>query len=112
VLRIRSLSTRGVAQPGSALAWGASGRRFKSCRPDSEAPGSTRESGGPGASSFPGSNGLTTGSPSGEPDRSPASLISAALAAIDGGVIRIGDLRALLLAALEALEEPERGGGA
>ena len=25
---------RGVAQPGSALAWGARGRRFKSCRPD------------------------------------------------------------------------------
>ena len=25
---------RGVAQPGSALAWGASGRRFKSFRPD------------------------------------------------------------------------------
>jgi hypothetical protein len=25
---------RGVAQPGSALAWGASGRVFKSHRPD------------------------------------------------------------------------------
>ncbi len=25
---------RDVAQPGSALAWGASGRRFKSGRPD------------------------------------------------------------------------------
>jgi hypothetical protein len=25
---------RGVAQPGSASAWGAGGRRFKSCRPD------------------------------------------------------------------------------
>ncbi len=25
---------RGVAQPGSAVAWGAKGRRFKSCRPD------------------------------------------------------------------------------
>lgn len=25
---------RGVAQPGSVLAWGARGRRFKSCRPD------------------------------------------------------------------------------
>ena len=25
---------RGVAQPGSALVWGASGRRFKSYRPD------------------------------------------------------------------------------
>ena len=25
---------RGVAQSGSALAWGASGRRFKSSRPD------------------------------------------------------------------------------
>ena len=30
----RPLNDRGVAQPGSALAWGASGRRFKSCRPD------------------------------------------------------------------------------
>ena len=27
-------SRRGVAQPGSALAWGASGRGFKSRRPD------------------------------------------------------------------------------
>ena len=25
---------RGVAQPGSALEWGSSGRRFKSSRPD------------------------------------------------------------------------------
>ena len=25
---------RDVAQPGSALAWGASGRKFESCRPD------------------------------------------------------------------------------
>jgi hypothetical protein len=25
---------RGVAQPGSALAWGARGRPFKSARPD------------------------------------------------------------------------------
>ena len=25
---------RGVAQPGSVLAWGASGRPFKSARPD------------------------------------------------------------------------------
>src|SRR5579872_4621045 len=25
---------RGVAQPGSAVAWGAKGCRFKSCRPD------------------------------------------------------------------------------
>ena len=30
---------RGVAQPGSALAWGARGRRFKSARPDLEPPG-------------------------------------------------------------------------
>src|SRR5216684_4802726 len=29
---------RGVAQPGSALAWGASGRWFKSSRPDSPRP--------------------------------------------------------------------------
>ena len=27
-------SVRGVAQPGSALAWGARGRKFKSCHPD------------------------------------------------------------------------------
>ena len=27
-------SGRGVAQPGSALAWGARGRKFESCRPD------------------------------------------------------------------------------
>jgi hypothetical protein len=27
-------TSRGVAQPGSVLAWGASGRRFKSSRPD------------------------------------------------------------------------------
>ena len=26
--------SRGVAQPGSVLAWGASGRPFKSARPD------------------------------------------------------------------------------
>ncbi len=30
---MRSLG-RGVAQPGSALAWGARGRKFESCRPD------------------------------------------------------------------------------
>ena len=29
-----SPGNRGVAQPGSVLAWGASGRRFKSFRPD------------------------------------------------------------------------------
>src|ERR1700691_6187497 len=29
-----SVSGRGVAQPGSALAWGARGRKFESCRPD------------------------------------------------------------------------------
>ena len=29
---------RGVAQPGSVLAWGASGRRFKSGRPDHTSP--------------------------------------------------------------------------
>jgi hypothetical protein len=28
------LSFRDVAQPGSALAWGARGRKFESCRPD------------------------------------------------------------------------------
>src|SRR5260370_13024277 len=31
---IRRRVHRGVAQPGSALAWGASGRWFKSSRPD------------------------------------------------------------------------------
>ena len=30
---------RGVAQPGSALAWGARGREFESRRPDHEIPG-------------------------------------------------------------------------
>ena len=29
-----SRKSRGVAQFGSALDWGSSGRRFKSCRPD------------------------------------------------------------------------------
>ena len=28
------MAVRGVAQSGSVLAWGASGRRFKSSRPD------------------------------------------------------------------------------
>ena len=28
------LRIRDVAQPGSALAWGARGRKFESCRPD------------------------------------------------------------------------------
>jgi hypothetical protein len=27
---------RDVAQPGSALAWGARGRKFESCRPDTD----------------------------------------------------------------------------
>ena len=27
---------RDVAQPGSALAWGARGRKFESCRPDEQ----------------------------------------------------------------------------
>ena len=31
---MRAPNGRGVAQPGSALAWGARGRRFKSSRPD------------------------------------------------------------------------------
>lgn len=34
VLRSQAANTRGVAQPGSAHAWGACGRRFKSGRPD------------------------------------------------------------------------------
>ncbi len=29
-------AVRGVAQPGSALAWGARGRKFESSRPDQE----------------------------------------------------------------------------
>ena len=29
-----SSHSRGVAQPGSALAWGARGRKFESCHPD------------------------------------------------------------------------------
>ena len=33
-----SLECRGVAQPGSAHAWGACGRRFKSGRPDQTKP--------------------------------------------------------------------------
>ncbi len=33
---VKMPSSRGVAQPGSVLAWGASGRRFKSFRPDQE----------------------------------------------------------------------------
>ncbi len=32
--QLLSATNRGVAQPGSVLAWGASGRRFKSFRPD------------------------------------------------------------------------------
>ena len=47
---------RGVAQPGSALAWGASGRWFKSSRPDFWRPLIFLEfSGRSGASSFWGS---------------------------------------------------------
>ena len=34
----RSNARRGVAQPGSAPAWGAGGRQFKSGRPDSPSP--------------------------------------------------------------------------
>src|SRR5271169_768795 len=34
LFRYHSLLGRGVAQPGSALAWGARGRKFESCRPD------------------------------------------------------------------------------
>ena len=32
--RVRGKSCRGIAQPGSAPAWGAGGRRFKSYCPD------------------------------------------------------------------------------
>ena len=32
--KIFELPFRGVAQPGSAPAWGAGGRRFESCHPD------------------------------------------------------------------------------
>ncbi len=31
---VQSPDFRDVAQPGSALAWGARGRKFESCRPD------------------------------------------------------------------------------
>lgn len=34
ILSFALQNLRGVAQPGSALVWGASGRRFKSGRPD------------------------------------------------------------------------------
>lgn len=34
LLRYHLRYGRGVAQPGSALAWGARGRKFESCRPD------------------------------------------------------------------------------
>ena len=34
ILNIKKDKCRDVAQPGSAPAWGAGGRRFKSCRPD------------------------------------------------------------------------------
>ena len=33
-MRYRYPQRRGVAQPGSALDWGSSGRKFKSCHPD------------------------------------------------------------------------------
>ena len=33
-MEIVSIVFRGVAQSGSALGWGSSGRRFKSCHPD------------------------------------------------------------------------------
>jgi hypothetical protein len=48
--------------------------------------------------------GHTTGSPSPGADQSPDELLRAALAALDSGVIRIRDLRALLTTALAALE--------
>ena len=35
-MKLKSYRCRGVAQPGSVLAWGASGRRFKSSRPDQQ----------------------------------------------------------------------------
>ena len=35
------MKNRGVAQPGSALHWGCSGRKFKSCRPDQYLPSKT-----------------------------------------------------------------------
>ena len=34
LVRYNRSSRRGVAQPGSVLVWGTSGRRFKSSRPD------------------------------------------------------------------------------
>jgi hypothetical protein len=35
-LQPNNLGFRDVAQPGSALAWGARGRKFESCRPDEQ----------------------------------------------------------------------------
>src|SRR5690606_13004828 len=43
----RSDGHRDVAQLGSALDWGSRGRRFKSCRPDSEGSSRTEVRGGP-----------------------------------------------------------------
>src|SRR5712672_2276059 len=55
---------RGVAQPGSALAWGASGRWFKSSRPDHlKGPFSRGKLRRTGPSLFPTAVSLTTGSP-------------------------------------------------
>jgi len=90
--------------------WGASGRWFKSSRPDHLKPAASEEkSEGPRASSFPVPDGLTASSPSTGPDRSPVELLRSALASIDGGVIRIGDLRKLLVAALDALDGEGQG---
>ena len=77
----------------------------KSSRPDSEGPGITRESEVPGPLSFPHPASLTTGSPSRAADASPAELIRAALTALDGGVVRLGDLREFLARALACLED-------
>ena len=34
IFATQNRNIRDVAQPGSALAWGARGRKFESCRPD------------------------------------------------------------------------------
>ena len=34
LLHLQAQKSRGVAQPGSVLVWGARGRKFKSCHPD------------------------------------------------------------------------------
>ena len=84
--------------------WGASGRWFKSSRPDHlKAPESLGSSEAPGPSPFPAPDGLTTGSPSRTTEPSAADLLREAISLLEGGVVRLGDLREILLRALDAL---------